>query len=811
MIDSQDFVFAMFLCCNYSMFCFQSLHYFANYLKRAFYSILRILRCRTLYVFAIVIFITVIVDSTPLLAAENFEAPDFQVTLRVAVAPQDIAPQAQGSSLQQLVRQVLRFFAPFDRVAQATSSVDAKTFVSTEPVWMQLLRAVSRPEPTLIFVFLFLASLCYALYVTRGTKHFFTLFYKPRARLFHDLARRNSTGTYLHSYARFHLHAFLSKHFALVSGFLLFAKVTVVAGLATLLLDFPLLSRATERDVPVFPGAMLTYHIEYDNQSDTSLSRVQFSHVFPPGTAYVPGTFLWNNISLTDVADEDGFTITDGGFTLQSNQLPVGTGSFSWNLRVAHTDQTNAIASKVGYQIDDGLLQQTNTFVNPVVTLTISGKAFYDVNRNNVFDATTETGIADVHFALYEDTNQSDVFDGTDTLLAEMNTAEQGLYHFSGLRPGLFFVKVVDAREGPYELLGGFQEVRLQALESVSSQDVAYILPDVAQKSTVMFGTLWHDIDRNQQHDDGETNFSDIELRLYRDAAHKGVLETLNDTLVASTFTDEDGRFRFLIPEEGDYFVLVLMERLPQGYTLTTANQPKRIAVDVDTSETNVDSFGYALPTSSIGDEVFEDSNNNTLHDATEAGFSDVQVLLYRDDGSEQFEEALDNRIAETFTDSQGKYLFSHVASGGYFVMIDTATLPDESGYRLTTASNPRFVEIVIDTDQMNLLSDFGFRSETVGNDIPSSSGSQSNIGTGATPQSASSRMTTQSAQVPTETIPQTKLNVVQKPVSDTPHEPAVTTLDVDSDTDATLSPQSVAQSEQSAGDKIGRASCRER
>lgn len=628
----------------------------------------------------------------------------FQAVLSVSVTPEDIAPQAQTSVSQRIVHNVFSFFDPL-RAAQASAS-----FTETEPRWFKALQALAQPEVTALFVFLFLASLGYAVYATRGTKHFFALFYKPHTHIFHHLAQRTFSGTYLHSYARFRRHAFLSKHLAIISGTLLFVKVTAVAFAASILLNFPFLSRATEYDVSVFPEATLTYRLDYNNLRESALSRVTFSSAFPRGMTFVPGSVLVNNISLTDATDSDGLTKNDGGFTLRIDDLPPGAGSIFWNMRVVHPAQTDAVTSTVDYQIDDGLFQQTNSVINRIATLTISGKAFYDVNRNNVVDVTTEAGARDIRLALYDDTNESGIFDGTDARIEEAKTEAQGLYHFVGLRPGIFFVKVLDDRVTNYELArSAIQVVRMQGLESISSLDIPYVLLESTSQSPALFGSLWHDQNRNQQQDEQETPLSDIEVRFYNDNNQNNILDTFHDQLVDTAFSGVDGTFQFSIPKSGDYFILISEERLPTDYTLTTMRQPLYVSIPEMKSEINISAIGYALPTSAIGDEVFEDSNNNTLHDASEAGFSDVRVAMYRDDGSEQFEKDVDLRVAETFTDAAGKYLFSHVTSGGYFLFVNTAGFPDAS-YHLTTNVNPRFVEIATDTDQQYLLADFGFR-----------------------------------------------------------------------------------------------------
>ncbi len=78
----------------------------------------------------------------------------------------------------------------------------------------------------------------------------------------------------------------------------------------------------------------------------------------------------------------------------------------------------------------------------------------------------------------------------------------------------------------------------------------------------------------------------------------------------------------------------------------------------------------------SVGDFVWEDANGNGLQDVGEAGIANVTVNLY-DDNSQL--------VQTTRTDSSGKYLFTDVRAGVYYIGFDTASLP--TGYVLSPAN----------------------------------------------------------------------------------------------------------------------------
>jgi choice-of-anchor A domain-containing protein/uncharacterized repeat protein (TIGR01451 family) len=67
----------------------------------------------------------------------------------------------------------------------------------------------------------------------------------------------------------------------------------------------------------------------------------------------------------------------------------------------------------------------------------------------------------------------------------------------------------------------------------------------------------------------------------------------------------------------------------------------------------------------SLGDKVWKDDNDNGIQDAGETGFPDIKVELHDCTGM---------LIRESKTDSEGRYLFTDVTKGNYFVKI---ILPD--------------------------------------------------------------------------------------------------------------------------------------
>ena len=77
-------------------------------------------------------------------------------------------------------------------------------------------------------------------------------------------------------------------------------------------------------------------------------------------------------------------------------------------------------------------------------TATIGGQIYWDNNGNKTFD-TGDLAAASVTVRLYSDINNDGVVNGNDALLATDTTDAGGQYHFTGVLPGDYIVKVTDA------------------------------------------------------------------------------------------------------------------------------------------------------------------------------------------------------------------------------------------------------------------------------------------------------------------------------------------------------------------------------
>lgn len=611
---------------------------------------------------------------------------------------------------------MLSGFGLFPGFAASAASLQS---VTQKPWWLTGLDSLNNPAITITLAVLLLVSLMYTLAVSTHVKHVWRLFVHPYHHAFHHIAHRDENGTYLHSYALFHHHAQFAKHATLASTALFLLKVTFVAGFSSFFFRIPSATHASDGAM-VVPGATLRYHVDFQNTGGEVLSGLRFIENFPNGTSYVPGSAVFDGKIVTDVSDGDIATLSGNALVFDVGMLgPDETSSLEWDVVIDYPSTVRSISNSVTYQSGGLPVSESNQVSNEVYPLNISGKVFRDVNENAVLDVSTEAGFLDVGVNLYEDSHANGKLDGVDTLLASASTIQEGYYIFSGLPPGTYFVEVQEAtlpKGSSYAVTSSHpQKVVLQGQNSSSSQDFGYIEPEIQ----IVFGgsitgSVWHDEDRDEHKGESEIFLDGVGVSLYIDSNGNQLLDTLSDELVQHSATDAEGQFVFDSLSIGNYFITVNEDDISDEYTLSTANVPSFQKITEDNGSISGIGFGYAKPVSSIGDEVFEDTNNNTLHDDGEMGFGGVRLLLYSDtDASATFDANVDLLATQTTTDSFGKYFFSHVRSGSYFVVFDESTLPSDS-YILTTKENPRYIEVRSDTNARELLVDFGYKSISI-------------------------------------------------------------------------------------------------
>lgn len=226
---------------------------------------------------------------------------------------------------------------------------------------------------------------------------------------------------------------------------------------------------------------------------------------------------------------------------------------------------------------------------------------------------------------------------------------------------------------------------------------------------------IWMDADGDGVQDANEAGINSVTVNLYTDPDGDSIF----DTLVATTSTDENGNYNFDGLVSGAYVVEVNPLTLPAGVVWTQTGDPDefaQVATAADHRTTdpvilapgdvfvNAD-FGYqgdAANTHSIGDTIFLDVNADGLINVGEPGIDNVTVTLLDSAG---------NPIAQTVTDANGQYIFSGLPDGIYSVVVtDTnnvlASLVPSSDPD-ATLDNKSTVNLL---GNDNLSQDFGYK-----------------------------------------------------------------------------------------------------
>lgn len=224
---------------------------------------------------------------------------------------------------------------------------------------------------------------------------------------------------------------------------------------------------------------------------------------------------------------------------------------------------------------------------------------------------------------------------------------------------------------------------------------------------------VFFDVNDDGRRDASEAGVGGVTINLYRDANGDG---TPDGPVVATTTTNADGYYLFTGLTPGGYIVEAIP---PAGYRSSTdiaSTADPNTNVDSDDNGRGTDSgairsgtitvlpgteptgegatpgiadatpdansnvtvdFGLTRPVS-LGNQVFEDLNDNGRRDTNESGIGNVTITLYRDANADGAPDGA--AIATTTTNSQGYYLFTGLTPGGYIV---EATLPP--GFRSST------------------------------------------------------------------------------------------------------------------------------
>lgn len=302
-----------------------------------------------------------------------------------------------------------------------------------------------------------------------------------------------------------------------------------------------------------------------------------------------------------------------------------------------------------------------------------------DINANGMQDG-GESGVPGITVELY---------DSADNLISSTITDTTGYYDFQNLIPGDYYVKFIKPVSSTYSFTianigaddtidsdadivdGKTPTVTLIAGDFNDTLDAGLVLP--AAPSSIG-DYVWEDSNGDGLQDESGTGIANV------------TVELLDSTggVIATTTTDSSGNYLFPNLSAGDYYVRFTT---PDAYAATFAGTGHGAANDSDADPYSGSSFlinlpaatndltidaGYVRP-ASLGDRVWEDSNEDGIQDVGESGISGVTVILYDGNG---------NQVGSTTTDSNGNYLFDDLSPGDYYIEIVPPT-----GYVATQAN----------------------------------------------------------------------------------------------------------------------------
>ena len=185
--------------------------------------------------------------------------------------------------------------------------------------------------------------------------------------------------------------------------------------------------------------------------------------------------------------------------------------------------------------------------------------------------------------------------------------------------------------------------------------------------NTAIGDLVWWDQNSNGIQDAGEPGIPNVYVKLRNGTTRKKV---------QATKTDANGKYTFLNVPNGQYYIQYYK---PATYLAATARKKgTNGAKDSDgstsgktskftingTSNLNLD-MGYTKQKTSnanIGDYIWNDANGDGIQDANEKGIANVKVKLRN--GTTR------KTVGTTRTDANGKYLFTNIPAGQYYIQV---------------------------------------------------------------------------------------------------------------------------------------------
>ncbi len=344
-------------------------------------------------------------------------------------------------------------------------------------------------------------------------------------------------------------------------------------------------------------------------------------------------------------------------------------------------------------------------------------------NNNNGIQEIGEPGFNNLTVNLY-DAN-------TDMLLNTTTTDNMGMYMFTGLTSGDFYIIFDTTGIGEQY---AFSPMDIGSDDLDSDANSAGQTPDFM--GTAGFDVLNIDAGLVPVADLGDFVFNDLNNDGIQDVGEPGIegvtvnlYDANTDIIIATVVTDANGNYVFDRIPPGDYYVGYDPTTNVNGNSFVFAPQDATtddLDSDINpstgftptftfdpTAGDNTDIDAGFIQAGSIGDFVFADYNGDGIQDPGEPGIAGVMVVL-----NDNIGVPLDT----VFTDVNGNYTISGVTADDYFVSFDITTNTDGNTF-LGTPINATTDDLDSDIDPVAARTAVFTFDPTAGNDIDTDAG----------------------------------------------------------------------------------------
>ncbi len=422
------------------------------------------------------------------------------------------------------------------------------------------------------------------------------------------------------------------------------------------------------------------------------------------------GNYLFSNLAAGQYAVE---FVKPNGYNLTTQNSGADATDSDADTSTGRTALYTLGAGEKNLTVDAGLFQLA----------ALGDRVWFDTNLNGVQDA-GELGKAGVQLQLYK--VGADGLAGTadDVYVAGTSTDANGNYLFTGLTADRYTVRVtgvgLNAATEQFTIANaGGNDATDSDLTKIGTNGVSGYTDVVNialgdENRTVDIGitpllgsigdTVWFDTNRNGYQDEAGTGVAGVTVKLLGAGADK-VFGTADDTVLATTTTDANGKYLFTRLDKGDYQVefgnpgvgntYTVQDYGNNGYdTLDSDANPATgrtgtVSLALGQNRTDVDA-GIVDKLGALGDRVWIDTNRNGVQDAGELGKAGVTINLFNVGADGIAGTGDDVYLAQKVTDANGNYLFTDLKAGNYAIKVyngyglnaatEQATIPNAGG-----------------------------------------------------------------------------------------------------------------------------------